>query len=938
MHEIKSQLSDHIGLRIAHINVCSLYPKIDEIRLIIFTLNLDALCISETWLNDQIGNHEISIEGYDLFRKDRINKRGGGVCIFVKSSLTVKNREDLISEFDIEAVIIELKCKTTNLLISCIYRPPNSDQGFFEICTDMLEKIIMDDKELVVLGDLNIDYDPDSDTPIHALECLFSLHQLVNKPTRVTTSSSTCIDLILSTMPESHSISDVGYVSLSDHYMIFTCVDCNVERSGHKTARFRDFSRFNHEDFINDLCNCDVISKPSTILDSVSIEDTWRKWITEFIKICNKHAPIKSVRVKNRLNPWISNAITDAMHKRDYLKRKAKNDETLFQMYRTQRNMVTKEIRKAKTEYLSSVSDKYRNNPKKLWSELNKATGNLKYLNNAQNDLSPDEFNDFFVQVGQKISDSFNQESLNWKNPDCLYKFKFLEILKDDVLKLLKCLPCSNNLDILDVDCKLLNIAAPYVSETLTAIFNLSLKTGIVLDDWKYARVTPIYKGKGDKEVLSNYRPISVVSHIAKIVEKLVQNQFISYLLSHNFITVEQSAFLRNHSTVTCLHRVIDDWHEALNEREVVAVCFFDISKCFDAISHELLLLKLQYHGVNENELNWFKSYLTGRKQKVSINGNLSKPNNVMIGIPQGGVLGPVLFLLFINDIIQSVNTGTCNIFADDVAIYCNGSDTNEVESKLQSCINEIDEWYTNNRLKINADKTNVILVSSRAKQVRKELNVNLKGTKLKQVDSVRYLGLTIDSKLTWDNHVKHLCKNLSYKVASLRRLSNTLNTTLLNTLYKSTIQPCIDYACSVWGNCSLKNRNLIRRIQKRAARIVSKQYGSRDVSVSALFKDLKWQSFETRRDYFLNMLMYKCIHGTAPLRLCNEIEMYFDRHGLNTRNASSLNVVLPKPNTEMFKQSFRYSGANIWNSLHNALQNATTLPSFKRIYKQTFF
>ena len=796
----------------------------------------------------------------------------------------------------------------------------------------------MDDKELIILGDLNVDYSADSDTPIHALECLFSLHQLINKPTRVTTSSATCIDLILSTIPESHSISDVGYLSLSDHYMIFTCVDCNAFRSGHKTVRFRDFSKFNHDDFINDLCNCDVISKPDTMLNTMSIEDIWMRWITEFIKICNKHAPIKCVRVKNRLNPWMSKDITDAMYKRDYLKRKANNDETLFQMYREQRNTVTKEIRKAKSEYFATVSHKYRNNPKKLWIELNKATGNMKYLNNAQNDLSPDNFNDFFVQVGQKISDSFNKETLNWKNPECIYKFKFSEVLEDDVLKLLKQLPCDSNIDILDVDCKLLNIASPYISKTLTAIFNLSLKTGFVLDDWKYARVTPIYKGKGDKEVLSNYRPISVVSHLAKIVEKLVQNQFIAYLLSHNFITIEQSAFLSNHSTVTCLHRVVDDWHEALNEREIVAVCFLDISKCFDAISHELLLLKLKYHGVQENELEWFKSYLTGRKQMVTINGNLSKPKNVTIGIPQGGVLGPVLFLLFINDITQNVNKGTCNIFADDVAIYCNGSDVSEVELKLQLCINEIDEWYNNNRLKINADKTNVILISSHAKHVRKELNVNLRGTKLKQVDSVRYLGLIIDSKLRWDNHVKHLCKTLSYNVASLRRLSNTLNTTLLNTLYKSTIQPCIDYACSVWGNCSLKNRDLIRRIQKRAARIVSKQYGSRDVSVSALFKDLKWQSFETRRDYFLNMLMYRCIHGTAPIRLCNEIEMYFDRHGLNTRNANSLNVVLPKPNTERFKQSFRYSGPNTWNSLHSDLQNALTLHSFKKSYKLIFF
>ena len=244
-------------------------------------------------------------------------------------------------------------------------------------------------------------------------------------------------------------------------------------------------------------------------------------------------------------------------------------------------------------------------------------------------------------------------------------------------------------------------------------------------------------------------------------------------------------------------------------------------------------------------------------------------------------MLGPVLFLLFINHITQSVNAGTCNIFADEVAIYTSCKTVEDAESQLQICINEIDRWYKNNRLKINADKTNVMIISSRAKGIHTELNIKLNDTKLKQVNSARYLGVNkIDCHLTWDEHVKQLCKNKgevvqnyhnfkrksknfptdwckndenwirnkeAYKIFSLRRLSSSLNTSLLNTLYKGTIQPCIDYAYVLyrWGNCSQKTRELISRLQKRAARIVSKHYGSQ--------KDLKWQSFATRRDYFLN-------------------------------------------------------------------------------------
>ena len=328
---------------------------------------------------------------------------------------------------------------------------------------------------------------------------------------------------------------------------------------------------FNCDEFIAEICNCDILSRVSL---ETNCSDIWLNWVKVFLEICNKHAPIKCVRVKDRFNPWITPDIIAMMYKRDHLKRKANCDAT-FNEYRKQRNAVTSAIRKAKTEYLTSVSLKHRNNPKKLWKELHRATGHSKYVNNVHNDLNPDELNDFFVNVGQDISKSFEHEPLRWKNPNCLYNFNFTEVLEDDVLQLLNNLSNDSNLDILDIDCKLLKFAAPYICKTLTNIFNFSLKTGNVFDDWKYARVTPIYKGKGDKDVFSNYRPISVTSHLAKIQEKLVQAQFISYLLCHDFITVEQSAFLKNHSTVTCLHRVIDDWLEALNEREVVAVCFF---------------------------------------------------------------------------------------------------------------------------------------------------------------------------------------------------------------------------------------------------------------------------------------------------------------------------------------------------------------------------
>ena len=320
-------------------------------------------------------------------------------------------------------------------------------------------------------------------------------------------------------------------------------------------------------------------------------------------------------------------------------------------------------------------------------------------------------------------------------------------------------------------------------------------------------------------------------------------------------------------------------------------------------------------------------------------NGALSCPNEIIVGVPQGSVLGLILFLLFINDITQSLNSNcTCNIFADDVVIYTTGNNIQDINESLQANIDSISAWYECNRLLINPDKTKVMLLKScRSKSVDR-LNVTIKDTRLDQVNRVRYLGVEVDENLTWDCHVRNVCRSVAYKLHSLSRLRLTLNTRLLNTLYKTTIQPCIDYASSTWGNCSVTSRQALFRLHKRAARIVAKNFDYTHFHGEDIIKDLRWQTLEQRRDFYLACLMYKCIHGLAPARLCNIIEMYFDRHGFNTRNANSLNVVIPKPNMECFKQSFTYAGALHWNQIPSAIQNAPSFDHFKNKYKELYF
>ena len=324
--QILNQLNNYKGLKIAHLNVRSLYPKIDEIRVVVISLHLDVMCISETWLNESISDGEIAIDGYSIVRKDRENQRGGGVCLYYKNTLCAINRNDIIVSFNIEALLLEIKCNKTNVLITCVYRPPSSGAEFYETLYSLLESLFMENKELIMLGDFNVDYTTSSSTNITLIESIFSLKQLITKPTRITMSSSTCIDLIFTSMPDNHIVTDVGEISLSDHYMIYTCVDCDTKNNTHRTVRCRDFNHFDNDAFIEEVRNCDILINIMHYFDenSISHNDIWLLWKQAFLNICDKYAPIKLIRVKSRYIPWITPDIIKLIHKRDYLKAKAK--------------------------------------------------------------------------------------------------------------------------------------------------------------------------------------------------------------------------------------------------------------------------------------------------------------------------------------------------------------------------------------------------------------------------------------------------------------------------------------------------------------------------------------------------------------------------------------------------------------------------------------
>ena len=411
------------------------------------------------------------------------------------------------------------------------------------------------------------------------------------------------------------------------------------------------------------------------------------------------------------------------------------------------------------------------------------------------------------------------------------------------------------------------------------------------------------------------------------------------YLETHQFISPDQSAFLKHHSTVTALHKVTDNLLNNIDEGLITCVCFFDIAKCFDSLDHSILLSKLDKYGIRNNTLLWFKSYLSDRTQATFVHNSLSPFLPISTGVPQGSILGPTLFLLFINDLPKYVKC--CNLYADDCMVGCSGNTVPDILVNLQSEVNKLSNWFKANKLSVSLTKSCSMLIG--CQQRLKEyvgldtLGITLNNSPLCNKSSYTYLGLELDSTLSWDNAAANVQKKLSSRLAMLQRLSNSMPNVCLRNMYFAFIQPHIGYCLSVYGHTSKSNLNKIQRFQNHAARIVSHNYDY-NISGDVIVTNLGWQNVSQRRDFLTSILLCKCMNGLAPDYLCDSFISVNDVHNRVTRQSVDNVLYIPTARTSYMQKSFQYYGASIWNNIPSFIRNANSLTHFKILYKRHYF
>ena len=809
-----------MDLSILYFNARSILPKFDELQAVCLTLDPDIICITETWLSSDIEDQEIVLSGYYSCRLDR-NRHGGGLVIFYRSTLGYK--PVLSGSNDLELSIVSFHKDNCKVCIALFYRPPSSPFCTFDnFCTILhsLDPALL--SNFVLLGDFNMDfYNPHH--PLYprltTLMSTFSLTQVVSQHTHFGPHGRSLIDLVLLSQPSQlQSCSVIPPLGNSDHHGIILSLKWRLLRKS-VVSKKRSVWRYKHADFTRACSLLNSVDWDQVL--SMNINLSWDTWRDNFMEVMERCIPRATLPERRNL-PWLDKSIVQAIKRRNclYSKQKRTNNPRLTLKYTQLRNQVTAKLRQAKRSYFRRLKNA---SSRDFWKSL-------KYLNKKQTTFpeltyrgvvmstaseKANTFNTFFATC---FNQSFPQLTLEYAPDlppqDCPAEMLCTEV---DVFNMLNALDTTKACGPDGITGKMLKMTASSITPVLTKLFNLSIATGTVPTAWKTSTVVPVPKCSANTSDPSNYRPISLLSICDKLLERHISHLLISFLASSCPLSSSQWGFTSKKSTVTALLSVLHDWHRYLEKGIELCAVFFDLRKAFDTVPHYPLLCKLEELGVDRYLLRWICNYLSERKQQVVVDGAISDELSVISGVPQGSVLGPLLFLIYI-DGVESVtlSDGTIVLYADDMVLY-RPIYSYEDYWLLQQDINAIATWIADNHLQFNTSKCKYMTISrKRAKELPPTINLN--GIPLDRVTEFKYLGVLITADLSWTAHINMICTKARRLVGMLyRQFYQDADTTTLKQLYVSNIRPHLEYACQVWDPYLQKDIDMLESVQKFA-------------------------------------------------------------------------------------------------------------------------
>lgn len=898
------------GLKIVHINAQSMRNKIEEMRYLFNGSDVDVICISETWLWPKFKDSLFSLDNYQLFRADR-GTLGGGVAMYIRKGISCKVKMKSNFGDSLEFIFVEISNGTEKLLIGTVYRPNNRTN--YDILLEKLDLLCLDYTSIILCGDFNCNVLSDNSI---ASEMQYQGLNLVNSiyPTHYSHVSNSLIDLFfVSSLERTLLYDQLSAPMFSRHDLCFLTFDFKINKSS-DIIYYRDFKNINFNSLHQDLLAIDWDS----IFYILSVDGQLEFLQNNVNKLFSKYVPLRTKIIKNLQCPWIDNEVIKLMDLRNiaFARWKRFKIPEFRRVYTNLRNSVTATIRLKKKSYLKYKFDNALNS-RQTWKQIHSLGLGKQRTNIDENGaIDVEQLNSNFInyQSPEPNYDLYNRPYPSTNLP--ISSLEFTSVTQLDVLQNINKIK-SNAIGSDDVNPKFLKIIIPYILPYITHVFNSIITKSYFPKSWKIARIIPTPKNT------TEYRPIAILPFLSKAFERIINYQIMCHIRANNLMSKFQSGFREKHSCITALQKVSEDLRSNLDSNKVSFLVLLDHSKAFDTVDHKILCSKLQnLFNFSSTSGKLVNSYLSLRFQFVSVGDRRSALLPVNRGVPQGSVLGPLLYSLYSNDLPTRVQHSNIHMYADDVQVYIS-SPTTEIRDcilHLNADLAIVNSWAKSNGLNLNPSKSKCVVISRQPITLPEDIPVKISDSLVNIVCTARNLGVVFDNKLSWSDHIKSVIGRSQALLRNLYVLQKYTPIKIRLLLAKSFLVPTLLYGCELFSSCK---KDLFDRLKVAFNNISRYVFGlDRRAHITEFSNKILGVTFENFLNIRCLLSMHKIIYTQTPHYLYECLQF--------ARSYRGKQLIQIKHSRTISNNFFFISTICLWNNLPFNIQLISNDRQFK--------